>query len=71
MDSDTIRFMEEWDILRLESAITAIDEAASAVAEEVERQGFSASSLARLSKVEAELKRSRIELEKIVKEESE
>lgn len=62
--------MEERDILRLESAITAIDEAASAVALEVEREGFSASSLARLSKVEAELKRSRIELEKIVKDES-
>lgn len=62
--------MEERDILRLESAITAIDEAVSAVAREVERDRLSQSSLARLSKVEAELKRSRIELEKIIREES-
>lgn len=55
----------------MESAITAVDEATSAVAQEVERDRFGTSSLARLSKVEAELRRSRLELEKIVKQESE
>jgi hypothetical protein len=60
--------MEERDLLLLESAITAIDEAASAVAREVERDRLEESSLARLSTVEAELRRSRISLEKIVQE---
>jgi hypothetical protein len=59
------------DFLTLQSAIDAIDEAASAVAEEVERDRLSETALARLATVEAELKRSRLALEKIVREESE
>ncbi|MBA2375888.1 MAG: hypothetical protein H0V75_07115 [Rubrobacter sp.] len=55
--------------LSLQSAIDAIDEAASAVANEVERDRLSESSLARLSTVEAELKRSKVALEKILREE--
>ncbi|MDQ3507154.1 MAG: hypothetical protein M3494_03930 [Actinomycetota bacterium] len=55
--------------LSLQSAIDAIDEAASAVANEVERDRLSESSLARLSTVEAELKRSKVALEKIIREE--
>ncbi|MDQ3863496.1 MAG: hypothetical protein M3317_08365 [Actinomycetota bacterium] len=62
--------MEERDLLFLESAISAIEEAASAVAREVERDRLSESTLARLSTVEAELNRSRISLEKIVREET-
>ena len=62
--------MEERDFLLLESAITAIDEAASAVAREVERDRLEESTLARLSTVEAELRRSRLALEKIVQEET-
>jgi hypothetical protein len=62
--------MERRDLLLLESAITAIDEASSAVATEVERDRLSESSLARLSAVEAELKRSRLALEKIIQEET-
>lgn len=62
--------MEGRDLILLESAITAVDEATSAVAREVERDRLGSSSLARLSKVEAELRRSRLELEKIVKSES-
>ena len=62
--------MEERDLLLLESAITAIDEASSAVAAEVERDRLGESSLARLSAVEAELKRSRLALEKIIQEET-
>jgi hypothetical protein len=58
------------DLLLLESAITAIDEAASAVAREVERDRLGESSLARLSTVEAELTRSRRTLEKILQEET-
>jgi hypothetical protein len=61
--------MDERDLILLESAITAIDEAASAVAREVERDRLEESTLARLSTVEAELKRSRLALEKIVQEE--
>ncbi len=61
--------MEE-ELLLLESAITAIDEASSAVAAEVERERFGESSLARLSTVEAELRRSRLALEKILQEET-
>jgi hypothetical protein len=60
--------MEESDLLLLESAITAIDEASSAVAAEVERDRLEESSLARLSAVEAELRRSRLALEKIIRE---
>ena len=54
----------------LESAISAIEEAASAVAREVERDRLGESALARLSTVEAELNRSRISLEKIIHEET-
>ena len=60
--------MEERDLLLLESAITAIDEACSAVAREVERDRLGESSLAQLSTVEAELRRSRLALEKIIQE---
>lgn len=49
--------------------MTAIDEAASAVAQEVERDRMGETSLARLSTVEADLTRSRIALEKIIREE--
>ena len=62
--------MNDRDLILLESAITAIDEATSAVAREVERDRLSESSLARLSTVEAELRRSRLALEKIVQEEA-
>jgi hypothetical protein len=62
--------MDERDLILLESAITAIDEAVSAVAREIERDRLSESSLARLSTVEAELRRSRLALEKIVQEET-
>jgi hypothetical protein len=62
--------MDERDLILLESAITAIDEATSAVAREVERDRLGESSLARLSTVEAELTRSRLALEKIVQEEA-
>lgn len=61
--------MDESLSLSLQSAIDAIDEAASAVANEVERDRLSESSLARLSTVEAELKRSKVALEKILREE--
>jgi hypothetical protein len=62
--------MEERDLILLEGAITAIDEAASAVASEVERDRLSEVTLARLSTVEAELKRSRLALEKILQQET-
>ena len=62
--------VEERDLLLLESAITAIDEAASAVSREVERDRLGEATLARLSTVEAELKRSRLALEKIIQEET-
>ena len=62
--------MDELDLILLESAITAIDEAVSAVAREIERDRLGESSLARLSTVEAELRRSRLALEKIVQEET-
>ena len=61
--------MDERDLLLLESAKSAIEEAASAVAREVERDRLSEPVLARLSTVEAELNRSRLALEKIVREE--
>ena len=63
--------MDKRDLLLLESAISAIEEAASAVAREVERDRLSESTLARLSTVEAELNRSRLALEKIIREETE
>ena len=62
--------MDERDLILLESAITAIDEAAAAVAAEVERDRLNESSLARLSTVEAELRRSRLALENIIQEET-
>jgi hypothetical protein len=62
--------MEERDLLLLESAVSAIEEAASAVAREVERNRLGESVLARLSTVEAELNRSRLTLEKIIREET-
>ncbi len=62
--------MDERDLILLEGAITAIDEAAAAVAAEVERDRLNESSLARLSTVEAELRRSRLALEKIIQEET-
>ncbi len=62
--------MEERDLLLLESAITAIEEASSAVAREVERDRLTETALSRLSTVEAELRRSRLTLEKIVREQT-
>jgi hypothetical protein len=62
--------MEERDLLLLESAISAIEEASSAVAREVERDRLGESTLARLSTVEAELNRSRLALEKIIRDET-
>ena len=62
--------MKERDLLLLESAISAIEEAAYAVAREVERDRLGESALARLSTVEAELNRSRLALEKIIRDES-
>ena len=63
--------MDERGLLLLESAVTAIDEASNAVAAEVERDRLGESSLSRLSTVEAELRRSRLTLEKILREETE
>ena len=60
--------MDERDLLLLESAISAIEEAVSAVAREVDRDRLGESTLARLSTVEAELNRSRLALEKIIRE---
>ena len=62
--------MNERELLTLESAVTAIHEAASAVAREVERDRLREASLARLSTVEAELNRSQLALEKIIQEET-
>ena len=62
--------MDERDLLLLESAISAIEEAVSAVAREVDRARLGESTLARLSTVEAELNRSRLALEKIIREET-
>lgn len=65
----SISCMEEKDLLLLDSAATAIDEAASAVAREVERERLRETALARLSTVEADLNRSRLTIEKIIREE--
>lgn len=62
--------MDRTDLLLLESAVTAMEEAASAVAREVERDRLGETTLARLSTVEAELNRSRISLEKIIRDET-
>lgn len=61
--------MEERHVLLLESAVTAIEEAAAAVGREVERDRLGESALARLSTVEAELRRSRLAIEEIIQEE--
>lgn len=58
------------EFLSLESALTAIDEAATSVRQEVDRDRLSQSSLSRLSAVEAELQRSRVALEKLIREET-
>lgn len=58
------------EFLSLRSAIDAIDEASQAVANEVERDRLGETALARLATVEAELKRSRLSLEKIIREET-
>ncbi len=63
--------MDERELLLLQSAISAIEEAVSAVAREVDRDRLGESTLARLSTVEAELNRSRLALEKIIREEME
>ena len=62
--------MEERDLLLLQSAVSAIEEAASAVSREVERDRLGEIALARLSTVEAELNRSRLTLEEIIREET-
>ena len=62
--------MDERDLLLLESAVTAIEEAVAAVRREVERDRLGESSLARLSTVEAELRRSRLAIEEIIQEET-
>ena len=62
--------MNQRDLLTLVSAVTAIEEAVSAVASEVERDRLRETSLTRLSTVEAELNRSRLALEKIIREET-
>ena len=62
--------MDERDLLTLVSAVTAIEEAASAVAREVERDRLRESSLSRLSTIEAEVNRSQLALEKIIQEET-
>lgn len=61
--------MDEKDLLVLQSAINAIEEAVAAVSQEVDRDRLSESALARLSTVEAELTRSRLALEKLIREE--
>ena len=58
------------EFLSLESALTAIDEAATSVREEVDSDRLSQSSLSRLSAIEAELQRSRVALEKLIREET-
>jgi hypothetical protein len=70
MASGSILPVNERDLLTLQSAVTAIEEAASAVAREVERDRLRETSLARLSTVEAELNRSQLALEKIIQEET-
>ncbi len=68
--SSSIRCVYERDLILLESAITAIEEAVAAVGQEIERDRLGEGALARLSTVEAELRRSRIALEKIIQEET-
>ena len=62
--------MNHQDLLSLHSAVTAIEEATAAVAREVELDRMNETSLSRLSIIEAELNRSRLSLEKIIREET-
>ncbi|MDQ3387853.1 MAG: hypothetical protein M3475_09720 [Actinomycetota bacterium] len=62
--------MNNEDLLSLQSAVTAIEEATAAVAREVERDRLNEVSLSRLSIIESELSRSRLSLEKIIREET-
>jgi hypothetical protein len=70
MASGSIHPVDRRELLSLESAVTAIEEAAAAVAREVERDRLRESSLTRLSTIEAELNRSQLALEKIIQEET-
>jgi hypothetical protein len=70
MASGSIHPVDRRDLLSLESAVTAIEEAAAAVAREVERDRLREASLARLSTIEAELNRSQLALEKIIQDET-
>ncbi|MGI8649280.1 MAG: hypothetical protein ACR2KW_02710 [Rubrobacter sp.] len=62
--------MEDRDFLLLESAMQAIDEAMAAVVSEVERDRLDETTVSRLSSVEAELRRSRLTLEKVLREQA-
>jgi hypothetical protein len=70
MASGSIHPVDRRELLSLESAVTAVEEAAAAVAREVERDRLRESSLTRLSTIEAELNRSQLALEKIIQEET-
>ncbi|TCJ20295.1 hypothetical protein E0L93_01970 [Rubrobacter taiwanensis] len=63
--------MANESVTSLQSAMTAIEEAAEAVRREVESGRLGDSAVARLSATEADLRRSRLVLEKIVREVSE
>jgi hypothetical protein len=63
--------MEHESITTLQSAITAIEEAAALVSREVESGKLGDSAVNRLSATEADLRRSQVVLEKIVREVSE
>jgi hypothetical protein len=63
--------MEHESITTLQSAITAIEEAAALVSREVESGKLGGSAVNRLSATEADLRRSQVVLEKIVREFSE
>ncbi|WP_119069730.1 hypothetical protein [Rubrobacter indicoceani] len=60
--------MNERDLLAFESAMQAIDEAINAVTGEIDRDYLGETALARLSTVEAELRRSRLSLEKLIRD---
>lgn len=62
--------MDSTGFVLLESAITAIEEAAEAITMEVERGRLSEAAISRLSTAEAELRRSQLALEKIIREEA-
>lgn len=63
--------MDDRDFLQLESAITAVQEAAEMVSREVESGRLGDSTLAQLSTTEADLRRSQNVLEKILREAAE